>query len=124
MAFSNKLLGNNRENIPNWAFLLMALVMKVIDIMGSSTHRAVLSNGYSCPVDDHTADVVLAFGMFHIIQNTNALLRIFSKIVRFSDVVIIEDGHQVMRTNKAKILKSGYFKIESKMTGHVQCLPL
>ena len=124
MAFSNKLLGNNRENIPNWAFLLMALVMKVIDIMGSSTHRAVLSNGYLCPVDDHTTDVVLALGMFHMIQNINALLRDFSRIVRFSGVVIIEDGHQPREQTKTKILKSGYFKIELKMTGHVQCLPL
>jgi len=62
MAFPDKLLGNNREKIPNWAFLLMTLVMKVIDIMGSSIHRTVLSNGYSCSVDDHTADVVLALG--------------------------------------------------------------
>eukprot|EP00828_Plagiopyla_frontata_P031588 TRINITY_DN4140_c0_g1_i1.p7 TRINITY_DN4140_c0_g1~~TRINITY_DN4140_c0_g1_i1.p7 ORF type:complete len:152 (+),score=16.44 TRINITY_DN4140_c0_g1_i1:2139-2594(+) len=34
MTLSEKLLGNNRESIPNWAFKLMAFVMKIMDVCG------------------------------------------------------------------------------------------
>lgn len=186
MALSDKLLGNNREHIPNWAFRLMAFVMKVMDILGYHdknfktlsiqkgqtvidygcgparyTRRiakaignsgqliatdihplaikrvewkikkyrltntgAVLSNGYSCPLESHVADVVLALDMFHMIQDTNALLKEFARLVKPSGIVIIEDGHQPREQTKAKIIDSGFFKIESETKGHVKCLLL
>lgn len=186
MAFSDKVLGNNRENIPNWAFKIMAFVMKIMDVMGyhdknfktlgikkgqtiidygcgparytrrisaaignngqliatdihplaiQSVNRkikkyrldnakAILSKGYACPVSSNVADLVLALDMFHMIQDTNALLKEFSRIVKPSGIVIIEDGHQHRETTKAKILKSGLFKIESETKGHVKCAPL
>ncbi|MCE5345722.1 MAG: class I SAM-dependent methyltransferase [Bacteroidales bacterium] len=135
MALSDKLLGNNREHIPNMAFRLMALVMKVMDILGYydknfktleikkyrlTNTRVVLSNGYSYPEADHTADVVLALDMFHMIQVTNALLREFSRIVKPSGVVIIEDGHQPSEQTKVKIIDSGFFRIIEETKGHVK----
>jgi len=183
MALSDKLLGNNREHIPNWAFRLMAFVMKVMDILGYHdknfktlgiqkgqtvidygcgparyTHRmakavgggglliatdihpmaiqrverqikkyklnnvrAVLSKGYSCPVTDHTADVVLALDMFHMIQDTDALLKEFARLVKPSGIVIIEDGHQPRKQTKSKITDSGFFNIIEETKGHVKC---
>jgi ubiquinone/menaquinone biosynthesis C-methylase UbiE len=183
MALSEKLLGNNRENIPNWAFRLMAFIMKVMDIMGyydknfktlgikkgqsvidygcgparytrrivnaigdkgqliaTDIHplaiqcverkikryrftnaHAVLSKGYSCPVNDNMADVVLALDMFHMIQDTNALLKELARLVKPSGVVIIEDGHQPREQTKAKIRESGLFAIEVETKGHVKC---
>ncbi len=186
MGLSDKLLGNNRENIPNWAFRLMAFVMKVMDIMGyhnknfktleikkgqtvidygcgparytlrianaigNSGHliatdihpmaivrverkikkykltntKAILSKGYSCPIYDHTADVVLALDMFHMIQDTDSLLKEFARLAKPSGIVIIEDGHQPREQTKSKILKSGLFRIEEETQEHVKCLPL
>lgn len=183
MKLSEKLLGNNREHIPNWAFRLMALVMKVMDILGyhdknfktlgiekgqtvidygcgparytrrianaigengwliaTDIHpmaiqqverkikkyrltntQAVLSNGYSCPVADSTADVVLSLDMFHMVEEPNALLREFSRIVKPSGVVIIEDGHQPREQTKEKIINSGFFEIIEETKGHVKC---
>ncbi|NCC99082.1 MAG: class I SAM-dependent methyltransferase [Bacteroidia bacterium] len=183
MRISDKLLGNNREHIPNRAFRLMAFVMKVMDIMGYydknfktlglqkgqtvidygcgparytlriakaigkngqliatdihplaikrvarkikkyglSNTKAVLSKGYSCPLNEHIADVVLALDMFHMIQDTNALLKEFARLVKPSGVVIIEDGHQPREQTKAKIISSGFFKIIEETKEHVKC---
>ena len=183
MALSDKLLGNNREHIPNWAFRLMALVMKVMDILGYydknfrtlgiekgqtvidygcgparytrrianaignkgrliatdihplaikrverkirkyrlTNSRAVLSKGYSCPLENHFADVVLALDMFHMIQDTNALLKEFARMVKPSGMVIIEDGHQPREQTRVKIIGSGFFRIIEETKGHVKC---
>lgn len=184
MAFSDKILGNNRENIPNWAFKLMSLVMKIMDVLGyhdknfktfniekgqtvidygcgparytlriakvlgtegkliaTDIHplaikkveqkirkhklvntEAILSKGYSCPVKDSIADRLLVLDMFHMIQDTEALLKEFARIVKSKGEVLIEDGHQARETTKEKILASGYFKIISENKGHVRCM--
>lgn len=186
MSLSDKLSGTNRENIPNWAFRLMAIIMKVMDILGyydknfktlniqngqtvidygcgparytlriakaigneglliaTDIHpmaiervqrkimkykltntTAVLSKGYSCTIESQIADVVLALDMFHMIQDTDALLKEFARLVNPSGVVIIEDGHQPRELTKAKIVKSGLFIIESETRGHVTCRSL
>lgn len=183
MAFSDKILGNNRENIPNWAFRIMALVMKIMDVLGYhdknfrtfniekgqtvidygcgparysrriakaigkegiliatdihplairkverkirkyqlSNVSTVLAKGYSCPVNDNIADKLLALDMFHMIQDSNALLKEFARIVKPEGEVLIEDGHQAREITKKKILASGYFKIVDENKGHVCC---
>lgn len=186
MAFSEKMFGNNRENIPNWAFNMMAFTMKVMDVFGyhdknfktlelksgqtvidygcgparytclisktvgesgqliaTDIHplaiervnkkikkyrlnntKVVLAKGYDCPIDNNIADVVLALDMFHMIQDTKALLKEFYRLVKPAGVVIIEDGHQSREETKAKILNSGFFQIDSETKGHVKCKPL
>lgn len=34
MSLSDKLAGSSREHIPNWAFVIMSFIMKVMDIVG------------------------------------------------------------------------------------------
>ena len=183
MSLSDKLLGNKRENIPNWAFRLMAVVMKIMDIMGYhdknfktfglksglsvvdygcgparytlriakvigengkliatdihplaikrvdakirkhklSNVQSVLANAYSCPIDDNQVDLILALDMFHMIQDTNALLKEFTRILKPNGVALIEDGHQSREITKNKIIESGFFKITHETKGHVKC---
>ncbi len=183
MALSEKILGNNREHIPNWAFKLMSFVMKLMDFTGyhdknfkilpikkgqtvvdygcgparytlriakaignegqlisTDIHplaiknvkdiikkhqltnvQVALSKGYECPIPDKSADVLLALDMFHMVEDTNALLHEFERIVKPEGIVIIEDGHQSRETTKKKILDSGCFIIINENKAHVRC---
>jgi ubiquinone/menaquinone biosynthesis C-methylase UbiE len=183
MKLSDKLLGNNREHIPEIAFRIMAFVMKIMDILGYhdknfktfglqlgqtvidygcgparytlriakaigengsliatdihplaikkvdakirkhrlSNAQTILADGYSCAVDENTADVLLALDMFHMIQDTTALLKEFARIVKPEGTVVIEDGHQAREITKHKILDSGFFKIIDENKRHVKC---
>jgi len=39
MKLGDKMMGKNRENIPNWAFRLMAFTMRMMDILGNYSNR-------------------------------------------------------------------------------------
>lgn len=83
--------------------------------------ETIITMGYDCPLPDQTSDVLLALDMFHMIQNTNALLKEFYRISKPDGIVLIEDGHQAREETKAKILKSGFFEIESENKYHIIC---
>ena len=184
MSLHEKMMGKNKENIPNWAFKLMSFIMKVIDIIGNQANKnfktleikkgqtvvdygcgparyieniskavggdgmlyatdihplaikktqskikklnlqnaeAILCKGYKSPIQNNSADLVLALDMFHMVEDTNALLKEFKRIVKNDGYVIIEDGHQSRQETKKKILDSGYFYIEAENNNHVKC---
>lgn len=169
MKTNDKLMGKNRENIPNWAFKLMTFVMKIMDVFWNYSNRnfktlgiqkgqtvvdygcgparyirnisiavgnegrliatdihplaikkvnkkikrfkllnteAVLTNGYNSPIHNNTADIVLALDMFHMIQNPNALLNEFKRILKPDGIAIVEDGHQPREEAKLKIISN------------------
>lgn len=179
-----KMFGKNRENIPNWAFKLMTIIMELMDVFGNYSNKnfktleikkgqtivdygcgparyikniseavgqkgeviatdihplaikrvkqkinkyklqnveAKLSKGYNSFVDNNTADVILALDMFHMIQNHDALLKEFSRILKPGGIVIIEDGHQSRTETKRIIFDNEIFKIIAEKKHHVRC---
>lgn len=184
MKTSDKLMGKNRENIPNWAFKLMAFVMKVMDVFWNYSNNnfktlgiqkgqtvidygcgparyirsisitignegkliatdihplaikkvkekikrfklqnteAALSKEYNSPINNDTADVVLALDMFHMIQNPDALLNEFKRILKPDGIAIIEDGHQPREETKLKVMTNRNFEIIEENKNHIKC---
>ncbi len=184
MAIHEKMLAKNRENISNWAFKLMTIIMELMDVIGNYSNKnfktleirkgqtivdygcgparyikniseavgkkgkviatdihplaikkvnqtihkynlhnveAILTKGYNSFIDNNSADVILALDMFHMIQNHDALLKEFSRIIKPDGIVIIEDGHQSRTETKRKILDSKIFKIVVENKHHIKC---
>ncbi|MFA8434807.1 MAG: class I SAM-dependent methyltransferase [Marinifilaceae bacterium] len=86
--------------------------------------EAIITKAYNCPVQNHTADIILALDMFHMVRDSKSLLREFHRIAKPQGMVIIEDGHQPRKETNAKIMESGYFTITSENKHHVKCKPI
>lgn len=98
-------------------------VEKLISKHSLENVESVLADGYSCSIPDNTCDVVYALDMFHMVENTGELLREFSRFVKPTGKVIIEDGHQPRKQTLEKINETGIFSILSQNKYHVVCVP-
>jgi ubiquinone/menaquinone biosynthesis C-methylase UbiE len=84
----------------------------------------ILVDGYSCHIDDHTADAVYALDMFHMIKHPAPFLNELRRIVKESGFLIIGDGNQPRAETRAKILISNYWNIADETKHHLTCTPI
>lgn len=98
-------------------------VNKKVRQLGLDNVTAVQAAGYDSGIPDHTADLVFALDMFHMIKKSAPFLRELHRICKPSGQVIIEDGHQSRKETLEKITKSGYWRVLSQNKTHVRCVP-
>jgi ubiquinone/menaquinone biosynthesis C-methylase UbiE len=83
----------------------------------------VLVEGYSCPIDDHTADIIYAVDMFHMIKEPEPFLKELHRLLKRDGFLIIDDGHQSRTEAKTKINNSKIWNITEETKDHLKCTP-
>lgn len=84
----------------------------------------ILTDGYSCDINDHTADVIYALDMFHMIKDTTPFLKELHRLLKKDGFLIIEDGHQPRSETKSKINDSKVWNIAEEFKKHLKCTPV
>jgi len=71
----------------------------------------------------HTADVIYALDMFHMVRNTLVFLTELFRLVKPYGVLFLEDGHQSRNLSKEKVNKSACWKIAEETKEFLKCHP-
>ncbi|PKK83254.1 MAG: methyltransferase type 11 [candidate division Zixibacteria bacterium HGW-Zixibacteria-1] len=122
---ASKLVGpNGKVYAADVQELAAEAIKKKMTQLGLTNVEPVVITGYSCPIESHTADMIYALDMFHMVKNPTELLKELHRIVKQDGFLIIDDGHQPRETTKSKILASGVWKITEEHKKHLKCLPV
>ena len=81
-------------------------------------------NGYTCELNDNTADIIYALDMFHMIKNPALFLKELNRLIKKDGFLIIEDGHQLRSKTKKKIESSGVWSIVEETKDYLKCTPV
>ncbi len=84
----------------------------------------VLVTGYSCNIDDHTADMIYAVDMFHMIEEPNLFLEELHRLLKKEGFLIIDDGHQSRDKTEMKLANSKRWRIIEASKDHLKCTPI
>lgn len=84
----------------------------------------VLAEGYSCEIEDSTADLIYAVDMFHMIEDVDPFLSELNRIIKKGGILILEDGHQKREAAKEKVIKSGMWTVCEETKRHMKCKPV
>ena len=83
----------------------------------------VLTDGKRCAVPDHSADLVYALDMFHMVSEPDIFLKELHRMTRPGGTLILEDGHQPRKESRKKVESSGCWAIISENPQFMKCLP-
>jgi ubiquinone/menaquinone biosynthesis C-methylase UbiE len=103
--------------------LAVEAAAKVAGKFGLKNIHPVLTDGKSVDIPQHSADLVYALDMFHMVKDTGSFLNELSRITKPDGMLILEDGHQHRTLAKEKILNSGCWEIISETKEHLRCKP-
>jgi len=81
------------------------------------------AEGYDSGIADHTADLVYALDIFHMVENPAAFLGELRRIAKPEGALIIQDGHQTRSETLDKIKASGCWIVDRMTKNHVSCRP-
>lgn len=84
----------------------------------------VLADGYSCKIEDNTADLIYAIDMFHMVEDVKSFLDELYRIIKMDGVLILEDGHQPRESSRKKINSSGKWVITKENKRYMKCIPI
>lgn len=104
--------------------LAVADVEKLVEKRGLDNVKAVLANGYACPLDDNLADVIYMLDAFHMIEEPAIFLKEIYRLLKPTGMLILDDGHQPRQETKQKVATSGIWKITSENDDHIKYIPL
>jgi len=104
--------------------LAVESVKKRADKENLKNVTAVLADGYSCDIEQNTADLVYALDMFHIIEQPEQLLKELHRLTKADGVLIIDDGHQPRDKAKAKVIDSKVWNIIEESKRFLKCSPI
>ncbi len=103
--------------------LAVQTVNKLIDKKNLKQVEVVLAEGYNVPLEENTADLIYALDMFHMVADSDALLKELNRLIKPGGVLILEDGHQPRKLSSQKVNQSGCWDIKSQNTKHMKCVP-
>ena len=83
----------------------------------------VLTEGNTVNIPPQKADLVYALDMFHMVKDTNALLKELCRITKPDGVLFLEDGHQPRALAKEKVNNSGCWEIIAETKAYMKCQP-
>ena len=86
--------------------------------------EAVLINGYSCGINDRTADAIYVLDTFHMVKDTDLFLKELHRIIKKDGFLIIDEGHQSRDKAKMKIESSKVWNIVEEAKDHLKCSPV
>lgn len=84
---------------------------------------ALQANEFSVALPDHGANIVYAFDMFHMVENTGAFLQELYRLLKPEGTMFIEPGHQAFSLAREKILSSGQWRIIKEENRCFKCMP-
>ena len=84
----------------------------------------VLTDGKTVSIPSHSADVVYALDMFHMVKDTNGFLKELRRITKSDGVLILEDGHQPRALSKDKVNSSGCWEIVTESKAYMTYKPI
>jgi ubiquinone/menaquinone biosynthesis C-methylase UbiE len=85
--------------------------------------KPVLADGWSVNLPTHTADIVYALDMFHMIGNPGEFLKELNRITKTDGILYLENGHQPRTLAKDKVSKSGFWEITDETKTFLKCKP-
>jgi ubiquinone/menaquinone biosynthesis C-methylase UbiE len=86
--------------------------------------RPVLTHDNTVDIPSHSADVVYALDMFHMVKDHLGFLLELNRITKPDGFLILEDGHQKREVSKEKVIHSGLWKILEETKKHMKCSPI
>ena len=104
--------------------LAIKTVRKKIDKRNLRNVEPVLINGYSCGINDRTADVIYVLDTFHMVKDTDQFLKELHRIIKKDGFLIIDEGHQSRDKAKIKIESSKVWNIVEESKDHLKCNPV
>jgi len=104
--------------------LAIESVKKKADKENLKNVTPVLANGYSCDIDQNTADLIYALDMFHMIEKPELLLKELHRLIKTDGILIIDDGHQPHEKAKAKVIDSKVWNIIEESKRFLKCNPI
>lgn len=103
--------------------LAIKAVNKKIDKYNLKNVKTVLVKDYQCEIGSHTADVIYALDMFHMVKYPDLLLRELRRMLKKNGKLIIEDGHQPRELSRKKIHETKLWNINEETKGWLVCMP-
>lgn len=86
--------------------------------------ETVLIKGYNCHIPDHTADLIYAMDMFHMVKHPDQFLAELCRILKTDGRLIIEDGHQPREKTLNKIHQTHLWEIVTQEKRYLVCKPV
>jgi ubiquinone/menaquinone biosynthesis C-methylase UbiE len=86
--------------------------------------RPIRTDGNTVDIPSHTADIIYALDMFHMLKDTNSFLKELKRLVKPDGTLYLEDGHQPRASTRDKILKSGCWDIVEERKSFISCKPM
>ena len=104
--------------------LAIKSVEKKIEEYDLKNVEPVLANGYFCNINAHSADMIYALDMFHMIKTPLPFLKELHRLLKKDGFLIIEDGHQSRNETKIKINNSKIWNVVEESKKHLKCIPV
>jgi ubiquinone/menaquinone biosynthesis C-methylase UbiE len=83
----------------------------------------IQTDGKTVNIPSHTADMIYALDMFHMVKDTNSFLQELKRLLKPDGILFLEDGHQPRTLTRDKIVKSGCWDIAEEKKSFVRCQP-
>jgi len=103
--------------------LALATVRKKIGTHSLSNVTTVRVTEYPLDMPDHTADVIYAFDMFHMVNDHLGFLTELHRILKPEGTLFLEKGHQREQDARHKIEASLLWTIRHTEKGSFHCTP-
>lgn len=83
-----------------------------------------LAGNDGCPLADHTADIIYALDMFHMVSDSGSFLQELNRISKPSGFLFIDNGHQSRHDAREKIMTSKKWEIIKENKRFLKCRPI
>lgn len=90
---------------------------------GLTNITPLLTDGKTVGIAAHTADIIFALDMFHMVSDSKGFLQELCRLARPNGILFLEDGHQPRSQTKDKVLNSGCWEIAEEHKNYLKCLP-
>lgn len=85
--------------------------------------KPILTDGKSVNVPAHSADIIYALDMFHMVKEPTEFLKELHRLCRPDGILYLEDGHQPRAATMEKILTAGCWDITETAKKFIKCTP-
>jgi len=103
--------------------LAIKSAFRIIEKHNLKNVKPVLTDGKTVSIPPHTADMVYALDMFHMVRETQPFLQELNRLTKPAGILFLEDGHQSRTSTREKVLKSGCWDILTEGKSFITCKP-
>jgi len=90
---------------------------------GLTNITPLLTDGKTVGLPEHTADIIYALDMFHMVSDSQGFLQELRRLTRPGGYLFLEDGHQPRVQTRAKVTGSGCWEIVEEHKNYLKCSP-